>query len=95
MALRHFVQTATFFGEPLTSTLIFCTFALKRRRVRRCEWEMVFPNPGVFPQMSQTEAITPHRVPQRHPPERPGTVGGAAAERESGVFGLRSSTLKR
>lgn len=64
-AFRQRVQTATFLGVPLTRTRIFWTFALKRRRVRRWEWEMVFPNPGVFPQISHTEAITPGRVPQR------------------------------
>jgi hypothetical protein len=30
---------------------------LKRRRDRRCEWEMLFPNPGFLPQTSQTEAM--------------------------------------
>jgi hypothetical protein len=25
--------------------------------VRLWEWEMLFPNPGVFPQMSQTDGI--------------------------------------
>ena len=56
-ALRHFVHTATFFGAPLTTTRIFWTFALHRRRVRRWLWEMLFPNSGVLPQMSQTDAI--------------------------------------
>ena len=58
------MQTATRLGEPFTITLIFCTFALKRRRDRRCECEMLFPNPGVFLQMSQTDAIRRQRVPQ-------------------------------
>lgn len=57
MAFRQRVQTATFFGAPLTRTRIFWTFALNRRRVRRCEWEIVFPNPGVLPHMSHTLAI--------------------------------------
>ena len=63
-ALRQRVQTATFLGAPLTRTLIFWTFALKRRRVRRWECEMLFPNPGVLPHISHTEAITPERVTQ-------------------------------
>ena len=70
LALRQRVQTATFLGVPLTRTRIFWTFALKRRRVRRCEWEMLFPNPGVLPQISHTEAITAGRVPQRKGPRR-------------------------
>lgn len=31
---------------------------LNRRRDRRWEWEMLFPNPGFFPQMSHTDAMT-------------------------------------
>ena len=57
LALRHFVQTATRFGAPPTFTRIFWMLGFQRRRVRLWEWEMLFPNPGVFPQMSHTEAI--------------------------------------
>ena len=57
LALRHFVQTATFLGAPLTMTRIFWTFALHLRRVRRWLCEMLFPNSGVFPQMSHTDAM--------------------------------------
>jgi hypothetical protein len=41
----------------LTITLIFWTLGFQRRRVRRCECEMLFPNAGAFPQMSHLEAI--------------------------------------
>ena len=57
LAFKHLVQTATFLGAPLTTTLIFWTFALQRRRVRRWLCEMLFPNSGVFPQMSHTDAM--------------------------------------
>src|SRR5690606_16724232 len=34
----------------------------QRRRVRRCEWETLLPNPGPLPQTSQTEAtVTPFK----------------------------------
>ena len=57
LAFRHRVQTAMRLGVPSTRTRSFCTFALKRRRERRCECEMLFPNPGFLPQTSQTEAM--------------------------------------
>lgn len=63
LALRHLVQTCTRFGEPFTTTRMRWTFAFQRRRVRRWEWEMLFPNPGVFPQMSHTEAIRRKMLP--------------------------------
>ena len=59
MAFRQLVQTATRLGEPSTITLSFCTFALKRRLVRRWECDMWLPNPGFLPQTSHTEAIRP------------------------------------
>ena len=58
LALRHLVHTLSRFGDPSTITLSRWMLGFHRRRERRCEWEMLFPNPGVFPQMSQTEAIT-------------------------------------
>ncbi len=51
------MQTATRFRAPPTTTRIFWMFGFQRRRVRLWEWEMLFPNPGVFPQMSHTDAI--------------------------------------
>ncbi len=51
------MQTATRLGAPATTTRIFWMLGFQRRRVRLWEWEMLFPNPGVLPQMSQTEAI--------------------------------------
>lgn len=56
-ALRHLVQTATRLGAPPTITRIFWMLGFQRRRVRLWEWEMLFPNPGVLPHTSQTEAI--------------------------------------
>jgi hypothetical protein len=57
LALRHFVQTDRRLGAPSTITRIFWTLGFQRRRVRRCECEMLFPNAGAFPQMSHLEAI--------------------------------------
>lgn len=57
LAFKHLVQTLTRLGAPLMTTRIRWMFGFQRRRERRCEWEMLFPKPGVFPQMSQTEAI--------------------------------------
>ncbi len=51
------MQTATRFGAPPTTTRIFWMLGFQRRRVRLWECEMLFPNPGVLPQMSHTEAI--------------------------------------
>ena len=57
LALMHFVQTEMRLGAPFTIARTRWIFGFQRRRVRRCEWEMLFPNPGDFPQMSHTEAI--------------------------------------
>jgi hypothetical protein len=56
-ALRHLVHTAMRRGEPSIMTRIFWIFGFHRRRVRRWEWEMLFPKPGVFPHTSHTEGI--------------------------------------
>lgn len=58
LALRHLVQTLTRLGAPFSTTRIRWMFGFQRRRERRCECEILFPKPGVFPQMSQTDAIT-------------------------------------
>jgi hypothetical protein len=58
LALRHLVQTLTLLGAPFSTTRIRWMFGFQRRRERRCECEILFPKPGVFPQMSQTDAIT-------------------------------------
>jgi hypothetical protein len=44
---------------------------LKRRRVRLWEWEMLFPNPGFFPQISHTEGITAAQTTKAVPGARP------------------------
>ena len=76
-AFRHLVQTATRFGAPFTVTRIFWMLGFQRRRVRLWEWEMLFPNPGVFPQMSHTEAIEAegYQILTRPPVVRPLTSG--------------------
>ena len=57
LAFRHLVQTAMRLGVPFTITRIFWTLGFHRRRERRCECEMLLPNPGDFPQTSHTDAI--------------------------------------
>jgi hypothetical protein len=52
------VQTLARRGAPFTMIRSRWMLGFQRRRERRCEWEILFPNPGVFPQISQTEAIT-------------------------------------
>jgi hypothetical protein len=42
---------------PSTSTRILWMFGFQRRRVSRCECEMLLPKPGFFPQISQTDDI--------------------------------------
>lgn len=63
LAFKHLVQTFARLGTPFTTTRIRCTFGFQRLRERRCECEILFPNPGVFPQMSHTDAIRPRRLP--------------------------------
>ena len=47
-------------------------FGFQRRRVRRCECEMLLPKPGPLPQTSQVAATV------EHSPVRSGTVGSPA-----------------
>ena len=56
-ALMQDVQTFRRFGELLTTACTVWMFGLKRRLVRRCEWEMAWPKPGPLPQTSHTAAI--------------------------------------
>ena len=60
-AFRHDVHTFKRFGVPETTARTRWMFGLKRRFVRRCECDTLWPNPGVLPQTSQTAAtgITP------------------------------------
>jgi hypothetical protein len=51
------VQTFSRRGAPFTTARTFWTFGFHRRGVRRCEWDTRIPNPGFFPQISQTEAM--------------------------------------
>ena len=50
------VQARTRLVPPPDFTRTVWMFGLNRRRVRRCEWEMVLPNPGPFPQISHVAA---------------------------------------
>ena len=56
-ALMHEVQTFRRFGELLTTACTVWMFGLKRRLVRRWEWEMAWPKPGPLLQTSHTAAI--------------------------------------
>jgi ATP-dependent DNA helicase RecG len=51
------VHTFSRFGEPLTSTRSLWIFGFQRRLLRRWLCEMLFPNPGDLPQISQTDDI--------------------------------------
>ena len=57
-ALMHFVQAFSRLGAPFTTARTRWMFGSHRRFDRRCEWETFIPKPGVFPQMSQTAAMT-------------------------------------
>jgi len=61
-ALMHEVQAFTRLGVPPTLVRTVWMLGFQRRRVRRCEWETLLPNPGPLPQTSQTEAtVTPFK----------------------------------
>ncbi len=51
-------------GVPFTMMRIFWMLGFQRRRDRRCECEILFPKPGVFPQTSHTEDIRSPRLPE-------------------------------
>ena len=55
-ALMHEVHTLSRFGVPATTVRTVWMLGFQRRRVRRCECEILLPNPGCLPQTSQTEA---------------------------------------
>jgi hypothetical protein len=56
-AFRHDVQTLSLRGVPFTTARTFWILGFHRRGERRCEWDTLMPNPGFFPQMSQTAAM--------------------------------------
>jgi hypothetical protein len=56
-ALMQDVQTFSRFGVPFTVACTVWMFGFQRRRVRRCEWEMLLPKPGPLPQTSQVAAM--------------------------------------
>jgi len=55
-ALMHEVQTFSRFRVPLITACTVWMFGFQRRRVRRCECEILLPKPGPLPHTSQTEA---------------------------------------
>ena len=55
-ALMQEVHTFSRFGVPFTTARTGWMFGFQRRRVRRCEWEMLLPKVGFLAQTSQTEA---------------------------------------
>jgi hypothetical protein len=56
-ALMHEVHTFNRLGVALpTIARTRWMLGFQRRRVRRCECDTAMPKPGLFPQMSQTEA---------------------------------------
>src|SRR5579875_2273616 len=50
------VQTFRRLGVPDTTARTVWMLGFQRRRVRRCECEMLLPKPGLLPHTSQTEA---------------------------------------
>ena len=56
-ALMHEVHTFSRFGDPFTTACTVWMLGFQRRRVRRCECEMLLPNPGPLPQTSQVAAM--------------------------------------
>jgi hypothetical protein len=59
----HDVHTFMRFGVPRpTLARTVWMFGFQRRRVRRCECEMLLPKPGPLPHTSQTEATGHSKV---------------------------------
>jgi uracil-DNA glycosylase len=59
-AFRHEVQTLSRFGVPETIARTRWMFGSKRRFVRRCECDTLWPNPGPLPHTSHTAATEDH-----------------------------------
>ena len=55
--LMQDAHTRSRLGAPLTSALTTCRFTFQRRRVTLCACEMLLPNCGPLPQISQTCAM--------------------------------------
>jgi len=55
-ALMQDVHTRSRLGVPSTVARTTWMLGFQRRGVRRCEWEILLPKPGLLPQMSQTAA---------------------------------------
>src|SRR5687768_16628108 len=84
----HLVQTETRLGAPSTITRIRWMFGLNRRRERLWEWEMLFPNPGVLPHTSHTEAMTAAGYFMEGPSLMPRPVGKSDNHRAWGGRGM-------
>src|SRR5882672_7826626 len=70
-ALMQEVHELKRFGVPPITARTVWMFGFQRRRVRRCECEMLLPKPGLLPQTSQLAATgarsrTDHRWPPAH-----------------------------
>ena len=76
-ALMHEVHTLSRFGVPLTMARTRWMFGFQRRRVRRCECEMLLPKPGPLPQTSQLAATvdTPQTDSERSKPAHECALG--------------------
>src|SRR6201992_4150443 len=68
----HDVHTFMRFGVPWpTLARTVWMFGFQRRRVRRCECEMLLPKPGPLPHTSQTEATGHSKVDEGRRPLTP------------------------
>jgi len=63
------VHTFSLLTVPFTMTRIRWMFGFQRRRVSRCECEMLLPKPGFFPQISQTDDIAAKVTPRWRVPK--------------------------
>src|SRR5208282_1653162 len=88
--LMHDAQTRIRLGAPLTSALTTCRLTFQRRRVTLCACEMLLPNCGPLPQISQTCAMIELQIFQglSAPPERLWRTPGSPRPRlaESSVY---------
>ena len=87
----HDVHTFMRLGVRPTTARTVWMFGFQRRRVRRCECEMLLPKPGPLPHTSQTEATGHSKVEEGRRPltrwEQPSEdIQRNARTRTSGKF---------